>query len=65
MGAALSRPAVRRLYISKADDARRRSCQTVLYTLLMDLARVMSPILPHMAEDVWQTLPFTPEGGET
>lgn len=53
-----------RLYISSADDFRRRSCQTVLHTLLMDLASVMSPILPHMAEDVWQTLPFKTEGGQ-
>ncbi|CAM9934698.1 unnamed protein product, partial [Sphacelaria rigidula] len=53
-----------RLYISSADDLRRRSCQTVLHTLLMDLATVMAPILPHMAEDVWQTLPFKTDGGE-
>ena len=31
--------------------------------MLMSLASVMAPILPHMAEDVWQTLPFEPEGG--
>eukprot|EP00903_Cladosiphon_okamuranus_P011908 g11184.t1 len=52
-----------RLYISSSDDFRRRSCQTVLHTMLMSLASVMAPILPHMAEDVWQTLPFKPEGG--
>ncbi|CAN0443554.1 unnamed protein product, partial [Hapterophycus canaliculatus] len=51
-----------RLYISSSDDFRRRSCQTVLHTMLMSLSAVMAPILPHMAEDVWQTLPFTPEG---
>eukprot|EP00752_Nemacystus_decipiens_P006878 g6179.t1 len=51
-----------RLYISSSDDFRRRSCQTVLHTMLMSLASVMAPILPHMAEDVWQTLPFKPAG---
>lgn len=54
-----------RLYISSSDDLRRRSCQTVLHALLMGMSSVMAPILPHMAEDVWQTLPFKPEGGET
>lgn len=35
----------------------------MLHTMLMSLSTVMAPILPHMAEDVWQTLPFKPAGG--
>ncbi|CAM9322588.1 unnamed protein product [Discosporangium mesarthrocarpum] len=54
-----------RLYISKAHDTRRRSCQTVLHTLLLSMATLMAPILPHMAEDVWQTLPFDFKGKKT
>ena len=47
-----------RLYVSAKDDPRRRSCQTVLHYLLEDLAVLMAPIVPHMAEDVWQNLPY-------
>jgi isoleucyl-tRNA synthetase len=47
-----------RLYISGVDDKRRRSCQTVLHALLEGFAKALAPILPHMAEDVWQNLPY-------
>jgi isoleucyl-tRNA synthetase len=47
-----------RLYISAEDDFRRRSCQTVLHALLEGLAKAVGPILPHMAEDIWQNLPY-------
>lgn len=36
----------------------RRSCQTVLSAHLLSFVRVIAPILPHLAEDVWQNLPF-------
>lgn len=36
----------------------RRSCQTVLMAHLLYLVRAISPIMPHLAEDVWQNLPF-------
>ena len=45
-----------RLYISAIDDARRRSCQTVIYACLEGFAKAIAPILPHMAEDIWQNL---------
>lgn len=54
-----------RLYISAVDDARRRSCQTVLYSLLQGFAKSVAPILPHMAEDIWQNLPYKTEGDES
>lgn len=47
-----------RLYISAIDDVRRRSCQTVLHSLLEGFAKAVAPILPHMAEDIWQNLPY-------
>lgn len=47
-----------RLYISAKNDPRRRSCQTVLKHLLEQLTLAMAPIVPHMAEDVWQNLPY-------
>jgi isoleucyl-tRNA synthetase len=47
-----------RLYISSTDDFRRRSCQTVIHALLEGYAKAVAPILPHMAEDIWQNLPY-------
>jgi len=47
-----------RLYISAIDDKRRRSCQTVMHACLEGFAKAISPILPHMAEDIWQNLPY-------
>ena len=47
-----------RLYISAIDAKRRRSCQTVLKIALENLARAIAPVLCHMAEDIWQSLPY-------
>ncbi|PZV10548.1 MAG: isoleucine--tRNA ligase [Leptolyngbya sp.] len=47
-----------RLYISAADSFRRRSCQTVLAIAIENLARSIAPVLSHMAEDIWQNLPY-------
>ncbi|MGG6298302.1 isoleucine--tRNA ligase [Leptolyngbya sp. AN02str] len=47
-----------RLYISDANGARRRSCQTVLAIALENLARAIAPVLSHLAEDIWQFLPY-------
>ena len=47
-----------RLYISANDEFRRRSCQTVLAAVLDGLMAAMAPVLPHMAEDIWQALPY-------
>jgi isoleucyl-tRNA synthetase len=38
---------------------RRRSSQTVLSHVLLQLAVLMSPLVPHLAEEVWQNIPFT------
>jgi isoleucyl-tRNA synthetase len=48
-----------RLYISAADSPRRRSCQTVLAIAIENLARAIAPVLSHMAEDIWQNLPYS------
>jgi len=47
-----------RLYISAADSLRRRSCQTVLAVALENLAKAIAPVLSHLAEDIWQYLPY-------
>lgn len=48
-----------RLYISGVDGFRRRSCQTVLAVALENLAKAIAPVLCHMAEDIWQNLPYS------
>jgi isoleucyl-tRNA synthetase len=47
-----------RLYISAADSWRRRSCQTVMAIAVENLARSIAPVMCHMAEDIWQNLPY-------
>ncbi|WP_373534530.1 isoleucine--tRNA ligase [Microcoleus sp.] len=47
-----------RLYISATDARRRRSCQTVIAIAVENLARAIAPVLCHMAEDIWQYLPY-------
>ncbi len=47
-----------RLYISSLDSFRRRSCQTVLAIAIENIAKAIAPVLCHMAEDIWQALPY-------
>ena len=47
-----------RLYISSANSFRRRSCQTVMSLVVERLAAMIAPVLCHMAEDIWQHLPY-------
>jgi isoleucyl-tRNA synthetase len=47
-----------RLYVSAAGEYRRRSCQTVLQLVVERLAGLIAPVLCHMAEDIWQNLPY-------
>ena len=47
-----------RLYISSPNSFRRRSCQTVLSVAIENMAKAIAPVLCHMAEDIWQALPY-------
>ena len=47
-----------RLYISSPNSFRRRSCQTVLSVAIENIAKAIAPVLCHMAEDIWQALPY-------
>ena len=44
------------VYIESANDPKRRNMQTVMYTALLDLTKLLTPILPHTAEEVWPYL---------
>jgi isoleucyl-tRNA synthetase len=46
-----------RLYCDGRRSLRRRSSQTVLNHIAQALARLMAPILPHTADEVWEKLP--------
>ena len=50
-----------RLYVSAPSDRRRRSCQTVMALIIERLAGLIAPVLCHMAEDIWQNLPYPVE----
>jgi isoleucyl-tRNA synthetase len=47
-----------RLYISDRSSFRRRSAQTVYAIALENLAKAIAPVLCHLAEDIWQYLPY-------
>ncbi len=47
-----------RLYISSPGSPRRRSCQTVLAIAIENLAKAIAPVLSHLAEDIWQHMPY-------
>ncbi len=46
-----------RLYTGGTKSESRRACQTVLNELLQALVRLLVPVTPHMAEDIWQHVP--------
>ena len=46
-----------RLYTSGKKSLSRRACQTVLYETMHALVRVLAPVMPHQAEDIWQNIP--------
>ena len=52
-----------RLYTSGKKSLSRRACQTVLYEALQVLVRVLVPVMPHQAEDIWQNTPENIRGG--
>ena len=44
------------VYIEAADSKARRSMQTVLYDIAVRLAKLMTPVMPHTTEEVWEYL---------
>ncbi|MBX9686945.1 MAG: isoleucine--tRNA ligase [Candidatus Obscuribacterales bacterium] len=52
------------LYTSAKKSKKRRAVQTVLYEVLHALVRLLVPVTPHMAEDIWQHCPENLRGKE-
>lgn len=50
-----------RLYTEATSALTRRAAQTVLYDILLDLVRLVSPIIPHTADEVWKFVPGVQE----
>jgi len=46
-----------RLYTSPPKSADRRSAQTVMHSILDAMIRIMAPILPFTAEEIWKHMP--------
>lgn len=49
------------LYRSDLDPGRRRAIQASLWTVLEGTLRLLHPIMPHITEEVWQSLPHRGE----
>ncbi|WP_332690086.1 isoleucine--tRNA ligase [Halalkalibacter lacteus] len=49
------------LYIEHADHPSRRAIQTVMYEVLVALTKLVSPILSHTADEVWENIPAAEE----
>lgn len=52
-----------RLYTAGKKSVSRRACQTVLYEILQTLVRMLVPVMPHQAEDIWMSVPEVQKGG--
>ncbi len=50
-----------RLYANRVDDAARKASQTVLYESLLAVTKLIAPVLPHTADEVWRVIPGVEE----
>lgn len=52
-----------RLYTAGKKSLSRRACQTVLFEISQALVRILTPVMPHQAEDIWQNVVEYQKGG--
>lgn len=52
-----------RLYTAGKKSLSRRACQTVLHEILQTLVRMLVPVMPHQAEDIWMSVPEAQKDG--
>lgn len=46
-----------RLYVNEPNNPLRKAAQTVLYDALMAITKLIAPVLPHTADEVWKHIP--------
>ena len=51
------------MYTAGKKSLSRRACQTVLYETLQTLVRMLVPVMPHQAEDIWMSVPECQKNG--
>ena len=51
------------MYTAGKKSVSRRACQTVLYEILQTLVRILVPVMPHQAEDIWMSVPECQKDG--
>ncbi len=54
-----------RLYTAGKKSVSRRACQTVMHEILQTLVRLLVPVMPHQAEDIWMSIPECQKNGLT
>ena len=54
-----------RMYCGATDSVDRRSGQTVMYTILDALVRMLAPVLAHTAEEAWAAIEHKSEDADT
>lgn len=54
-----------RLYTAGKNSVSRRACQTVMYEIMQTLVRLLVPVMPHQAEDIWMNTPECQKNGIT
>ena len=52
-----------RLYTAGKKSVSRRACQTVMFETLQTIVRVLVPVMPHQAEDIWAAISECQKGG--
>ena len=52
-----------RLYTQGKKSLSRRACQTVLFETSQALTRILVPVMPHQAEDIWRNTPEAQQNG--
>ena len=48
-----------RLYTSKKDSVERKAAQTTMYTILDSLVKILTPMIPFTAEEIWKAMKHT------
>lgn len=54
-----------RLYCDGKTSVTRRSTQTAMYTILVELVKLLAPIIPFTADEIWQQLPDSQSGAKS